>query len=85
MGFKIGEKEIGLNEPVFIIAELSANHMNDFDIAVKTIEAMVIQLLLIAIMNISRLNKELYGTDRFFIICMRMHTCHGIGNQNSKR
>ena len=41
MGFKIGEKEIGLNEPVFIIAELSANHMNDFDIAVKTIEAMV--------------------------------------------
>ena len=40
MGFKIGEKEIGLNEPVFIIAELSANHMNDFDIAVKTIEAM---------------------------------------------
>ncbi len=27
-------------EPVFIIAELSANHNNDFDLAVKTIEAM---------------------------------------------
>ena len=40
MGFKIGEKEIGENNPTFIIAELSANHMNDFDIAVKTIEAM---------------------------------------------
>lgn len=40
MGFKIGEKEIGENNPAFIIAELSANHMNDFDIAVKTIEAM---------------------------------------------
>ena len=40
MGFKIGEKEIGENSPTFIIAELSANHMNDFDIAVKTIEAM---------------------------------------------
>jgi len=40
MGFKIGEKEIGENKPTFIIAELSANHMNDFDIAVKTIEAM---------------------------------------------
>ena len=41
MSFKIGEKEIGENSPTFIIAELSANHMNDFDIAVKTIEAMV--------------------------------------------
>lgn len=40
MGFKIGKKEIGENNPTFIIAELSANHMNDFDIAVKTIEAM---------------------------------------------
>ena len=40
MGFKIGEKEIGENNPTFIIAELSANHMNDFDIAVKTIKAM---------------------------------------------
>lgn len=40
MGFKIDKKEIGENKPTFIIAELSANHMNDFDIAVKTIEAM---------------------------------------------
>ena len=40
MSFKIGEKEIGENSSTFIIAELSANHMNDFDIAVKTIEAM---------------------------------------------
>lgn len=36
----IDDKKIGPNEPTFIIAELSANHMNDFDIAVKTIEAM---------------------------------------------
>ena len=40
MGFKIENKEIGPNQQTFIIAELSANHMNDFDIAVKTIEAM---------------------------------------------
>ena len=40
MSFKIGEKEVGENNPSFIIAELSANHMNDFDIAIKTIEAM---------------------------------------------
>lgn len=39
MVFKIGNKEIGNNNPTFIIAELSANHMNDFDVAVKTIEA----------------------------------------------
>lgn len=37
---KIDDKNIGPNEPTFIIAELSANHMNDFDVAVKTIEAM---------------------------------------------
>ena len=37
---KIEDKKIGSNEPIFIIAELSANHMNDFDVAVKTIEAM---------------------------------------------
>lgn len=37
---KIENKKIGPNEPTFIIAELSANHMNDFDVAVKTIEAM---------------------------------------------
>ena len=40
MKFEIGSKEIGNENPTFIIAELSANHMNDFDIAVKTIEAM---------------------------------------------
>ena len=40
MELKITDKIIGVNYPTFIIAELSANHMNDFDIAVKTIEAM---------------------------------------------
>jgi pseudaminic acid synthase len=36
---KIGDKEIGEGHPVFIVAELSSNHCNDFDIAVKTIKA----------------------------------------------
>ena len=40
MEFKISNKKIGDEYPTFIIAELSANHMNDFNIAVKTIEAM---------------------------------------------
>ena len=40
MDFKIADKNIGVNNPTFIIAELSANHMNNFDIAVETIKAM---------------------------------------------
>lgn len=36
---KIGNKEIGDNGPVFIIAELSANHNQQKDIAIKTIRA----------------------------------------------
>jgi pseudaminic acid synthase len=40
MDFKIDKREIGENHPVFIIAELSANHLGDFDLAVKTIKSM---------------------------------------------
>ena len=36
---KINNFEIGGNNPAFIIAELSANHNQDFDIAIKMIEA----------------------------------------------
>lgn len=36
---KIDDFEIGKNNKVFIIAELSANHNQDFDLAVKTIYA----------------------------------------------
>ncbi|AKM82205.1 TPA: pseudaminic acid synthase [Candidatus Berkelbacteria bacterium] len=38
--FKIGKHNIGKNEPVFVIAELSANHGHKFSIAAKTIKAM---------------------------------------------
>ena len=37
---KIDKRVVGDNFPVFIIAELSANHNQDFDLAVKTIKAM---------------------------------------------
>lgn len=40
MDFKIDKREIGEEQPVFIIAELSANHLGDFDLAVETIKAM---------------------------------------------
>lgn len=39
MEFKIGHRAVGEGQPVFIIAELSANHNQDFDIALKTIKA----------------------------------------------
>lgn len=37
---KIANKEIGKDKPCFIIAELSCNHNNSLDIAMKTIHAM---------------------------------------------
>ena len=40
MEIKIGNYMIGDHNPVFIIAELSANHLQNFDLAVKTIESM---------------------------------------------
>ncbi|WP_445475042.1 pseudaminic acid synthase [Methanococcoides methylutens] len=40
MEIKIGNKSIGKNNSVFIIAELSANHLQNFDLAVDTIKAM---------------------------------------------
>lgn len=40
MNIQIGRRLIGDNHPVFIIAELSANHLQDFDLAVRTIKTM---------------------------------------------
>lgn len=40
MELKIDNKYIGDGHPVFVVAELSGNHRQDFDIAVKTIESM---------------------------------------------
>ncbi|MDI3517613.1 MAG: pseudaminic acid synthase, partial [Thermotogota bacterium] len=36
---KIGEKIIGKGFETFIVAEMSANHLQDFDLAVKIIKA----------------------------------------------
>ncbi|MFA7289249.1 MAG: pseudaminic acid synthase [Melioribacteraceae bacterium] len=40
MSFRIGKSEIGEKKPVFIIAELSANHGGDIEIALNTLKAM---------------------------------------------
>lgn len=39
MDIKIGDREINKNSPCFIVAELSANHNHDIEIAKKTIKA----------------------------------------------
>ncbi len=39
MGFKIGERLIGPGCPIYVVAELSANHNQDFDQAVRIIQA----------------------------------------------
>jgi len=36
---KIANREIGESKPVFVVAELSSNHLHDFDIAVRTLQA----------------------------------------------
>ncbi len=36
---QIGERKVGPGHPVYIVAELSCNHVQKFDVAVKTIEA----------------------------------------------
>lgn len=40
MDFKIGNRPVGPGHPTYIIAELSANHGQDFDLTVRIIEAM---------------------------------------------
>lgn len=40
MEIRISDRLISVQHPVFIIAELSANHLKNFDIAVSTIKAM---------------------------------------------
>lgn len=40
MTLKIADRIIGENNPIFIVAELSANHLQKFDLAVETIKAM---------------------------------------------
>ena len=38
-GFKIADRQIGTDQPVYVVAELSANHNHDLDQAVRLIEA----------------------------------------------
>ena len=80
----------------FIIAELSANHNHQIDVAYQTIKAakdaglmlsnckptQQIQLQLIAITNISKLKVELCGTDKRFTNYTNKPILHGNGIRN---
>jgi N-acetylneuraminate synthase len=37
--FQIGTRQVGLGEPVYVVAELSANHQQEFEQAVRIVEA----------------------------------------------
>jgi len=37
--FKIGNRQIGMGQPVYVVAELSANHNQDFEQAVRLVQA----------------------------------------------
>ena len=62
MNFSIANKRIGKNENVFIIAELSANHNQNFEIAVKTIRA-------IKDSNADAVKLQTYTPDTITINC----------------
>ncbi len=53
---EIGPRKIGEGHPCYIIAELSANHNQDFDLAVKTVEAA-------AAANVDALKLQTYRAD----------------------
>jgi pseudaminic acid synthase len=38
-GFKIGDRQIGTGQPVYVVAEISANHNHDLDQAIRLIQA----------------------------------------------
>jgi N-acetylneuraminate synthase len=38
-GFTIGDRQIGAGQPVYVVAELSANHNQDFEQAVRLVQA----------------------------------------------
>lgn len=91
---EIGDKIIEETNPVFIIAEISANHLQNYDRAVeiikkqKNVELMQLSsklirqnpLQLIVIIHILGLPKALYGMVRLYINCIKKRIRHGSGS-----
>lgn len=94
--FKIDHKIIGENQKTFIIAEMSANHLQDYDRAVEIIkkaawagaDAIKLQtytpdtITIDCEMSIFKLSKELFGMELLYINCIKGHIHHGNGSLN---
>ena len=94
----INSRKIGTGYPVYIIAEMSANHNHDFDQAVRIIEAAkeagvdAIKLqtyspdtMTINVTTTFFKSKALFGRGKAFMIYMERHTLPGSGSRNLKR
>jgi len=91
---KIKNKKIGKGYPVFIVAEISANHLQKFDNAVKIIkaakeagaDAIKLQTYTPDTITIDcnktyfQIKKALYGMAKLFINFIKKLILHGNGN-----
>ena len=96
--FQIADRPIGPGHPVYIIAELSANHNQDFDQAVRILEAArdagadasksrpipPTPSLCAAIANNFRSKAARFGMAALFTISIRKLSPRGSGSRNSK-
>ena len=90
--FQIGTRRVGEDAPVFIVAELSANHNQDYNRALEIVHAakeagadavkLQIPSLLTVMMTASRSRKEPSGTARHFTNSISRPTPPGNGSQS---
>ena len=52
---KIGNHIISENSPVFCIGELSCNHLNNYELAMKTIDAMMLEWIVLSCRLLNRI------------------------------
>jgi N-acetylneuraminate synthase len=70
---QIGKRSIGPGHPVYIVAEISANHRQDFDEAVRLIHAAKEA-------GADAVKLQTYTPDTLTIDCRTEHFCHGKGS-----
>ena len=90
----IGNHKISEDSPTFVIAEMSANHLMDFDRAVAIMQRMPVRMPLkyrltpripshwIVMIPASRSHREPSGTEPHCTSCMRPPILPGSGSQS---